>query len=210
MGWYDRRILPKLIDLAMADKPIARCRQVVVPQAEGEVLEIGFGTGRNLLHYKPKQVKKLWALEPAADVRAIGEVALGENSPGFEIEIVDAGIASIPLPDKSVDNVVMTYTLCSVGASLADGLSEIRRVLRPRGRLLFSEHGLAPQADMSVQNWQKRITPLWQHIAGGCRLDIDVPANLKEHGFKLEYLRQGYLPGWRPLRYNSLGMYRSA
>jgi ubiquinone/menaquinone biosynthesis C-methylase UbiE len=118
------------------------------------------------------------------------------------VAFLSAGAEAIPLDASSVDTIVITYSLCSIPDATA-ALAEMRRVLRPGGRLLFVEHGLAP--DESVRKWQRRITPLWKKVAGGCHLDRDIPGLLRECGFRIAELETMYLPGWRPATFNYWG-----
>ena len=171
MGFYSRHILPVLLDAAMDNKPITYQRKKVVPKAEGRVLEVGFGTGLNLAFYDPAKVTHLWALEPAAEVRARAAKRLAANT--IPIEFLDLPGEQIPLEDNAADTVLITYTMCSI-PDVAAALGQMRRVLKPGGRMLFCEHGKAP--DASVERWQHRIEPVWKKIAGGCHLARPIPA----------------------------------
>lgn len=175
-------------------------RQKVVPRARGRVLEIGFGSGLNLPFYDAAQVERLWALEPSPHMLVRARPALRQAA--FEVEVLEAGAECVPLDDASADTVVTTYTLCSVGDPLRV-LAEIRRVLRPQGQLLFNEHGAAP--DPGVRRWQDRLTPLWGRIGGGCRLNLDTLAVLREAGFEMSDEESAYVPGWRPASYITWG-----
>ncbi|MFC3711676.1 class I SAM-dependent methyltransferase [Sphingoaurantiacus capsulatus] len=200
MGFYDRHILPKVLHLACGMKPIRYQRRKVVPEASGRVLEIGIGSGLNLPYYDPAKVEKLWGLEPAAEIRQMAEKA-AVGAP-FPIEFIGLPGESIPLDDASIDTVVTTYTLCTIPDAVAT-LREMRRVLKPGGKLLFSEHGKAPDAE--VKRWQDRLDTVWGHIAGGCHLNRDIPALLREGGFAVEKLDTMYIPGPRPLSFNYWG-----
>ena len=200
MGFYDRHILPHVINLACGVKPIRYQRQKVVPQAEGRVLEIGIGSGLNLPFYDPTRVEKLWGLEPAPEIRRMAEKAAA-GSP-FPVEFIDLPGETIPLEDKSVDTVVITYTLCTITDAVR-ALGEMRRVLKPGGQLLFAEHGRAP--DASVRRWQDRLTPVWKRIGGGCHLNRDIPKLLEQGGFAIDRLETMYLPGPRPMTFNYWG-----
>lgn len=200
MGLYDRYILPKVINLACGAKPIRYQRQKVVPAATGRVLEIGIGSGLNLPFYDAAKVEKLWGLEPSADIRCMAEKA-AEGSP-FPVEFLGLPGESIPLDEDSVDTVVTTYTLCTIPDAVA-ALQEMRRVLRPGGRLLFSEHGKAP--DEAVRRWQDRLDGIWGRIGGGCHLNRDIPALLRAGGFTIERLDTMYIPGPRPMSFTYWG-----
>jgi len=190
MGFYDRHILPFMLDMAMGAKPIRYQRRKVVPQAEGRVLEVGFGTGYNLAYYDPNKVTHLWALEPAREVRERAAKRLEANT--IPIEFLDLPGERIPLADDSADTVLITYTMCSI-PDVRAALAQMRRVLKPSGRMLFCEHGKAP--DATVERWQHRIEPVWKTIAGGCHLARPIPALIAEAGFKIAAIDTMYLPG---------------
>ena len=190
MGLYERYVVPPLISMACGAKPIRKQREKVVPLAEGVVLELGFGSGHNLEHYDRAKVTKLFALEPAAGmlVRA-RKVAAASDLP---VEILAETAEALSLPAGSVDTVVVTYSLCTIPDGVA-ALEGARRALRPGGRLLFCEHGRAP--DESVRRSQARIEPIWKVIGGGCHLTRDIPAMVGGGGFEIETLDTMYLPG---------------
>lgn len=199
-SWYDRHILPRLIDCACGRKPMCEQREKIVPRASGHVLEVGIGTGLNLRHYDKAKVRSITGLDPALPMHRLAAKRIARA--GLAVELVALSAERIPRDDARFDCVVMTYTLCSIPDAVA-ALREMRRVLRPGGRLLFCEHGRAP--DQSVRRWQDRLTPVWQKIAGGCRLNRDVPALLAASGFACRDLQAGYLPGPRPLAYHYWG-----
>jgi len=200
MGFYNRYVLPRLIDAACGAKPIRYQRRKVVPDAFGRVLEVGIGSGLNLPFYDPAKVERLWGLEPAAAIRRLAE-AKARSAP-FPVEFIGLPGEEIPLERASVDTVVVTYTLCTIPDAVA-ALREMRRVLRPGGRLLFSEHGRAP--DASVARWQDRLTPVWRRIGGGCHLNRDIPALLHQGGFSIDRLETMYVPGPRPMSFTYWG-----
>lgn len=189
MSLYQRYLLPRLVQCACGSPVVERQRAKVVPQARGEVLEIGFGSGLNLPHYRRGQVSRLWALEPAPEMRALaaGRVAAS----GLDLHWLDLPGEAVPLPDASVDCVVMTYTLCTIPDAAA-ALAQVRRVLRPDGRLLFCEHGAAP--DAAVRRWQDRLDGLWGRFAGGCHLNRQIDALIGSAGFGFDELQSRYLP----------------
>lgn len=189
MGFYARHILPWLLESSMAAKPISYQRKKIVPRAEGRVLEVGFGPGQNLPFYDPAKVTHLWALEPALEVRARAKKRLAENR--IPIEFLDLPGEEIPLQDNEADTIVITYTMCSI-PDVERALGQMRRVLKPGGRMLFSEHGKAP--DPGVEKWQRRVEPLWKRMAGGCHLTRPIPELVKAAGFKLDDLQTMYLP----------------
>lgn len=202
MGFYERRLLPRLIDLAMRNKEVKRYRSKLVPAAAGEVLEIGAGSGLNLPFYGP-QVRRLHALEPSeALLRMTSRKLPGAH---FPVELLRGSAEEIPLADRSIDTVVTTWTLCSI-PDVAKALREARRVLRPGGSLLFVEHGHAP--DASVAAWQRRIEPFWKPLAGGCHLTRRIDRLIREAGFEIFALENEYLKGPRPLTYTYCGRAR--
>ncbi len=200
-NWYDRHILPTLLDFACGVKPVRRQREKVVPLATGRVLEIGIGTGLNMAYYDKSKVGKIIGLDPAMQMHRLALKRI--RRAGLNVELVGLSAEKIPLPDASFDSVVITYTLCSIPDPVA-ALKEMRRVLAPDGKLIFCEHGRAP--DASVRRWQNRLQPVWKKIAGGCHLNRDVPALLSEAGFHCENMQTMYLPGPRPLTYNYWGV----
>jgi len=188
MGLYRSYVLPRLIDLACGAEPVSEQRSRVVPHAEGRVLEIGFGSGLNLPWYDASKVEHLYGLEPEAGMWRQARRRL--EAVEFPVEPLALEGEEIPLDAASIDTVVVTYTLCTI-PEVDRALEGMRRVLRPGGRLLFSEHGRAPDEDVS--RWQRRVEPLWKRLAGGCHLSRDVPRLLEGAGFAVEELETGYL-----------------
>lgn len=199
-SWYARHIVPWATDLACGSRHVRRQREKVVPRARGRVLEIGIGTGLNLAHYDRTQVAKLVALDPALAMHRLARRRIARS--GLEVELLGVSAEAIPLPDASIDSVLVTYSLCTIPEPLA-ALAEMRRVLAPGGRLIFCEHGLAP--DEGVRRWQHRVAPCWARIAAGCHLNRDIPALLRAAGFESPDLESGYLPGPRWLTYSYWG-----
>lgn len=199
-NWYERHLLPFLTDLACGVGPIRRQRERLVPRARGRVLEVGIGTGRNLAHYDRAAVSALVGLDPALEMLA--RARRRARRAGIDVQWIGAPAERIPFRDASFDTVLLTFTLCSVADPFA-ALAEIRRVLAPGGRLLFCEHGLSPEP--AVRTWQMRLTPLWSRIAGGCRLDRDLPGLLRAARFRAHDLQAAYLPGPRVLAYHYWG-----
>jgi ubiquinone/menaquinone biosynthesis C-methylase UbiE len=195
MGFYTDRILPHLIRSTMRDERFAPYRERAVSHARGRVLEIGIGSGENLSRYGTA-VASVIGLEPSARLAAMAKVAARGSS--VPAEILETSAESIPLDARSIDTVVMTWTLCSV-RDPASALREMHRVLKPGGHLLFAEHGLAP--DRGVQMVQRWLTPLWKRVAGGCHLDRDMGKLIASGGFEIEHLATGYMRGSRPITF---------
>jgi ubiquinone/menaquinone biosynthesis C-methylase UbiE len=189
-SFYDRYLLPRLLNAACGAKPIMKQRAKVVPRAEGRVLELGVGLGRNLAFYDPEKVSELVGVDPAPELRDLALAA--PRDPRLSVRIEAGSAEALPFDDKSFDSVVCTFTLCSV-CGPPQALAEARRVLKPGGRFLFCEHGLAPDAD--VAKWQRRVEPVWKRIAGGCHLTRPVASAIAGAGFALEKVETMYLPG---------------
>lgn len=189
-SFYDRHIMPRLIGCACASKPIMKQRVKVVPKAAGKVLELGIGGGLNLRFYDPAKVESVSGVDPSAELRAFAAGA--ERPEGLKVEIQKGTAEALPFDTASFDCVVCTFTLCSV-QSPRDALAEAKRVLKPGGRFLYCEHGLAP--DVGVARWQGRLEPMWKAIAGGCHLTRPVTASVSEAGFRVTGSEQMYLPG---------------
>ena len=192
MGLYQRHVLPKLINAACAQKPMAELRARLVPTARGRVLEIGFGTGLNLPHYGTGDTapETLTAIEPSRDIVELAAERLAEAQ--FPVQVTAASAEEIPAEDNAFDTVVSTWTLCSV-PNVYRALAELRRVLKPKGRLIFAEHGASPERRWL--NWQRRIEPAWKIIGGGCHLSRQVDQLIAGAGFRINELETVYLPG---------------
>ncbi|GAA4399349.1 class I SAM-dependent methyltransferase [Fodinibacter luteus] len=189
LHWWDEQVLPRLVDAVLADATAGPWRTTVCGGATGEVLEIGFASGRNLPFYPPT-VTRVLAVEPA-------DVAWGRAQPrvtasGMPVERVGLDGASLPLPDASVDTVVSTWTLCTV-PEVEQALTEARRVLRPGGALRFVEHSLAQVG--AVAGVQRRIQPVWGPVSGGCHVDRDIAGLMREAGYRVELTHDGFIQG---------------
>lgn len=190
MSFYNRFILPPLLDFAMRQNQLLAYRRAVVSAVRGRVLEIGIGSGLNLPIYSGNVA--LIGLDPSERLLAMARARAAETK--TKVDLLQASATAIPLEDGAVDAVVMTWSLCSIGDPLA-ALAEMRRVLKPGGTLFFVEHGLSPEP--SVAKWQRRLTPLWCHIAGGCHLDRKVDDLLRDAGFIIAELHKDYAQGPR-------------
>jgi ubiquinone/menaquinone biosynthesis C-methylase UbiE len=192
MGFYNDVILPQLCALVMRIHRLVPYRERVIGMAEGRVLEIGIGSGLNLPRYR-SPVREVLAPEPSPRLVSMARRAAVSAEVG--ITFLEASTEAIPLDDQSIDTIVTTWTLCSLPRA-RDAVGEMRRVLRPRGRLLFVEHGFAP--DDGVRRWQDRLTPAWKAISGGCHLNRAIRNLIESGGFRLDRLETGYTPGPKP------------
>lgn len=200
MGFYAKHVLPRVVHFVCNQTPNRRQRQKVIPLAAGRVLEIGIGSGLNLEYYDPGRVERVWGLDPSPEMWALAGAKVGKLP--FGVEFVQGEAQNIPLEDRSIDTVVVTYTLCTIPEAVA-ALGDMRRVLKPGGQLLFCEHGLAP--DESVRKWQHRVNPVWRRVGGGCNLNRDIPSLLRAGGFRIRDMDTMYIPGWKPASFNYWG-----
>ncbi len=189
MSVYERYVLPHVINMACGTKPILKQREKVVPHAEGHILEIGMGSGINIPYYDAQKVKKVWGLEPSEGMRLKARKRVAAAP--FELTWLGLSGEEIPLDTDSVDSIVLTYTLCTI-PDAQKALQQMRRVLKPGGKLLFSEHGKAP--DEAVHRWQNRVNSAWGRIAGGCHLNRDIPELLRAGGFTIKQMDSMYMP----------------
>ena len=201
MGFYAKYVLPRLIDIAMRNKDTARLRAEWVPQARGEVLEIGIGSGLNLPFYS-SQVQHVYGVDPSVELQRMARKRAGAVS--IKVEFLSQSAEEpLPLANASMDTVVVTWTLCSI-PNISQVLLQMKRVLKADGRLIFLEHGRAP--DSGVVAWQDRLTPIWKHIGGGCHLNRKIDELITAAGFQIVELRTCYLPGPRPMTYTYQGL----
>jgi ubiquinone/menaquinone biosynthesis C-methylase UbiE len=195
MRFYAEVILPGLCDLSMRSRHLVPYRKRVVGAARGRVLEIGVGSGLNLPFYS-EDVFEIFGLDPSPRLLAMASRAA--KSASALVTFIEGSAEEIPLETKSIDTAVTTWTLCTVPHAEA-ALAELRRTLKPGGRLLFVEHGLAP--DERVRYWQEFLAPLWTRVSGGCHLNRPVGRMIQNAGFKFERLETGYAPGPKPWTY---------
>ena len=189
MSLYDKYVLPKFLNCACGSKPVARQRKKVVPLAEGKVLEVGIGSGLNLPFYDKSKIDELWGLDPSEELSEMARKVA--DSEQMEVNFISSGAEEIPLPDDHFDSVLVTYTMCTIPEVIrANG--EIRRVLKNGGKMIFCEHGEAP--DENIRRWQKRINPIWGKFAGGCNINRKIPSLIEDSGFDIIELEEMYLP----------------
>ncbi len=198
MGFYTKYVLPRVAHFLCSSKLITLQREKVVPLAEGQVLEIGIGSGLNLPFYDPGKVRHVWGLDPNEEM---WNLASTRGVP-FDVEFLQASAEKIPLDDGSADSIVVTYTLCSVPETI-EALRDMRRVLKPGGELIFCEHGAAPE--QRVRRWQDRLGPIWQKATGGCRLNLQIPTLLEQGVFNIRAMEAMYLQGPKFASYNYWG-----
>jgi ubiquinone/menaquinone biosynthesis C-methylase UbiE len=189
MGFYDKYILPHFLNCACGSKPINYQREKVVPMAEGLVLEVGIGSGLNIPFYDTAKIDKIIGLDPSEELNRMAS-KVAEKS-GVPVEFMVSGAESIPLPDNHVDTVLVTFTMCTI-PDVVSANKEMLRVLKPGGKMIFCEHGLAP--DAGVSKWQDRLDPIWGKIAGGCHLNRNIPSLIEDAGFNIDSMEQMYLP----------------
>ena len=189
MSLYEKYVLPKFLNCACGSKPVARQREKVVPLAEGRVLEIGIGSGLNLPFYDKTKVDEIWGLDPSEELSGMARTVATQE--GMKVNFISSGAEEIPLPDDHFDSVLITYTMCTIPEVIRAN-TEIRRVLKDQGKMIFCEHGVAP--DDNIRKWQKRINPLWGKIAGGCNINRNIPLLIQESGFDIVEMEEMYLP----------------
>jgi SAM-dependent methyltransferase len=178
MGFYSRRIFPRICDWSMSDPRMAVLRKEALAGVDGDILEIGFGTGLNLSHY-PEHVRKIIAVDPTPGMNRLAEGRVARS--GIAVDHRPLGGEQLPFEGNTFDCVVSTWTLCSI-RDVGRALAETYRVLKPGGRFVFLEHGLS--GDPNVQRWQRRLNPIQRILAEGCRLDLDVEAVVRAQPFE--------------------------
>jgi ubiquinone/menaquinone biosynthesis C-methylase UbiE len=199
MSLYAKYVLPRITNLAMSNPEMRRLRAAWIPKARGEVLEVGIGSGLNLAFYS-SEVQRVYGVDPSVELQQMARKRLGS----IDVEFLSQSAEEpLPLANASIDTVVLTWTLCSI-ADPQRALQEMKRVLRASGRLIFVEHGRAPDAGVVV--WQDRLTPLWKRIGGGCHLNRKIDEIIKGAGFHIPELTTSYIPGPRPMTYMYQGI----
>jgi len=182
-------VLPRLLDLTMRNHVLYSYRRGVMNLATGLVLEIGVGSGRNLPLYGPP-VRLVVGLDTSSQSLRLARRQAAQAL--VQVALVRASAQSIPFADATFDAIVMTWTLCSIPNPIA-ALTEMRRVLKPGGRLLFVEHGLSPET--RIARWQHRLTPYWKRIGGGCHLERKMDELDPSAGFEIDAIETGYMRG---------------
>ena len=205
MGCYGERVLPHIINFACGLKAVDPLRRRVCDGLEGEVLEIGFGSGLNVPFY-PAAVTRVAAVEPSD----VGWKLAGKRLSAARVPVERSGLdgQSLPFEDNSLDSALSTWTMCTI-PDVATALSEVRRVLKPGAALHFVEHGLAP--DEKVRRWQRRLDPVQQRLFGGCHLTRPIADLVTAAGFTITELDVFYEDGApKSLGADSLGVALSA
>jgi ubiquinone/menaquinone biosynthesis C-methylase UbiE len=165
VSFYQHHILPRLLHVVMQQEATVPFRRRVIGAAEGRVLEVGIGSGLNLPLYGPS-VRTVIGLDPSPELLLMARDRAATAL--VPVELLEGSAETVPLDDASIDTVITTWTLCTI-PDAPRALSELRRVLRPGGALLFVEHGRAPEP--GVARWQDRLDPMWRRLAGGCHLN---------------------------------------
>lgn len=189
MGFYENRVLPRMLNVFMNTKATREQRHRCLETVSGTVLEVGFGSGLNLPYY-PAAVTRVVGVDPSQTSARLARKRI-EASP-FPVEFVGVSAEKLPVQDTSFDAVVSTFTLCTI-PDVANALREMRRALKPGGRLYFVEHGRSD--DPRVQRWQERLNSMEQKVFGGCNLNRPIADLIKHAGFEIERVENGYLKG---------------
>lgn len=200
MGVYENQVLPRVIDVALSGEAMERLRRHACEGLRGDVLEVGFGSGRNVPHY-PTAVTRVRAVDPATVGRKMAARRVAASP--IPIDYIGLDGQHLPLDDGTVDHVLITWTLCTI-PDVDQALSEVRRVLRPGGTLRFVEHAKAP--DDRVARWQDRLTPIQRRLFGGCHLNRPIDALIERSGFTMTALDAGYEKGPKPFTYMLKGV----
>jgi ubiquinone/menaquinone biosynthesis C-methylase UbiE len=195
MGFYEDQVVPRAMNVVMSRGELMPIRTRVAASLDGDVLEVGFGSGLNVPHYPPA-ITQVRAVDPATVGRKLAAKRVASSS--VPVEYVDLDGQALSLESGSIDHVLTTWTLCSI-PDVDRALSEIHRVLRPGGTFHFVEHGRAP--DRKVADWQDRLTPIQRRVAGGCHLNRQIDQLVLNSGLDLIRLQNYYAKGPRPFGY---------
>jgi ubiquinone/menaquinone biosynthesis C-methylase UbiE len=194
MGWWENRVVPVMVDKMLSAGAVHKQRHEVCRELSGRVLEVGFGSGLNISHY-PEAVTAIAAVEPSDRGWEMSRERRTISPLPYERIGLDG--QDIAADDASFDSVLITFSLCTI-PDPDRALREVRRLLRPGGRLFFLEHGLSP--DEKIAAWQRRLDPIERKVAGGCELSRDIPALVESAGFEISALEEVELPGPAALR----------
>ncbi len=194
MSFYQEQILPHLIQMSMKQEHFEPYRRRAVSAARGHILEIGVGSGLNLPLYEPRT--QVVGLDPSTKLLSMAREAATDRA--HSVELIEGSAEALPLPDHEFDTVVTTWTMCSI-PNLPRALAEVRRVLKADGKLVFAEHGQAPEAN--VLRWQNALTPVWKRIGGGCHLNRPIDQLIAAAGFRIHDLKTGYMKGPKPMTF---------
>jgi ubiquinone/menaquinone biosynthesis C-methylase UbiE len=202
MGLWNDQVLPRLTDRLLGVEAVRRARAQVCAGLSGDVVELGFGSGLNVPHY-PDAVTGVWAIDPSE----VGRRLAARRVEASTVPVRHAGLTAevLPFPDQRFDAALSTFTLCTV-PDVAHALRELVRVLAPGGHFHFLEHGRAP--DAGVARWQDRLAPVNHAIAGGCHLNRDIAALIRDSGLEIVELSTYYGEGPRPFAYRYQGFAR--
>lgn len=195
MSFYARWVVPQLVNCAMRNRRLSEYRNRVIPRAQGAVLEIGVGSGFNLPLYGA-DVDRIYGIDPSGELLAMAQKR--RDAARVPVTLTRASAEAMPLDADSIDTVVTTWTLCSI-PDVGRALREMRRILRPGGKLVFVEHGLS--RDPQVRKWQNRLTPCWKKVGGGCHLNRNIDELIRSAGFRIDALETGYMKGPRPMSF---------
>lgn len=191
MSLYDRYVLSPFIDRMCGVREVMDIRREVVPLASGDVLELGMGSGLNLGLYDAAKVRRVVGVDPGEHITALARQRI--EAANFEVELLPLSGEAVPAEDHSFDSAVVTFTFCTI-PNVYRAMAEVRRLLKPGGRLYFAEHGLSP--DPGIARWQQRINPIWKALAGGCHINRPTQQLLQDGGFRLDEVRQNHaMPG---------------
>src|SRR6266850_7702753 len=192
VGFYERWILPWLLDLSMRSRLLDHYRRRTIETARGLVLEVGVGSGLNLRFYS-RAVDRVCGIDLSPELLRLAHTRTADAV--VPVSLITASAEHLPFAVAVFDTIVMTWTLCSIASPLA-ALIEMRRVLKPGGDLLFVEHGLSPE--LRIARWQHRLTPCWKRIGGGCHLDRKMDDLIRAAGFQIDAIEKGYMKGPKP------------
>jgi len=186
---YDKYILPHLLNCSCNTKPFIHQRKKVIPLATGNVLEVGIGSGLNLPYYQKDNIKEIWGLDPSEELLEMARKKAKVED--MDVQFLNAKAEVMELDDNYFDTVLMTYTMCTI-PNLSQALSEIKRVMKTDGRLVFCEHGASPE--QQVFKWQNRVNNVWSIIAGGCNINKNIPSIIESSGLIISQMETMYLP----------------